>query len=174
MKQVVLFLALLIFISCNSRNRTVKDNGEFDTARRIIEIKNAMILKKGCDGIVEHRYNGIMPAAETEGIYYDLTLWSPAFSESGIFELDMTLLNIENGKDIIYRLYGKWHVYRTRENENEMTVYHLIPENSNKDFSTDFNVDFIYKTDSLIVFNRPVEWLASSEHKNDYILKLVQ
>jgi hypothetical protein len=120
--------------------------------------------KKGA--IIQKKYKGTIPAADGPGIVYDLTLYYQQDGpDGGVYELDATYLEAENGKDKTFSSTGKRAIKKGTPQNAEAIVYEMIPS----DGSTVFY--FLAEGDNLTLLNQDLQQAASDLN---YTLKLVQ
>ena len=88
--------------------------------------------KKGA--VVQKKYKGTIPAADGPGIVYDLTLFYQQDSDDGVYELDATYLEAENGKDQTFTSTGKRQVKKGTPADASAVIYELIPSDGSMVF----------------------------------------
>ena len=99
------------------------------------------------------------------GIVYDLTLFYQQDSDDGVYELDATYLEAENGKDQTFTSTGKRQVKKGTPADASAVIYELIPSDGSMVFY------FQAEGDSLTMLNQELQKAASNLN---YTLKLVQ
>ena len=104
-------------------------------------------------------------AADGPGIVYDLTLFYQQDSDDGVYELDATYLEAENGKDQTFTSTGKRQVKKGTPADASAVIYELIPSDGSMVFY------FQAEGDSLTMLNQELQKAASDLN---YTLKLVQ
>ncbi|RHJ84346.1 copper resistance protein NlpE [Parabacteroides sp. AM08-6] len=119
--------------------------------------------KKGA--VVQKKYKGTVPAADGPGIVYDLTLYYQQDSDDGVYELDATYLEAEDGKDQTFSSTGKRKVKKGVPTDASAVVYELIPSDGSMVFY------FQAEGDSLTMLNQELQKAASDLN---YTLTLVQ
>lgn len=119
--------------------------------------------KKGA--VVQKKYKGTVPAADGPGIVYDLTLFYQQDSEDGVYELDATYLEADNGQNQTFTSTGKRKVKTGTPADASAIVYELIPSDGSMVFY------FQAEGDSLTMLNQELQKAASDLN---YTLKLVQ
>lgn len=119
--------------------------------------------KKGA--VIQKKYKGTFPAADGPGIDYDLTLYYQQDSEDGVYELDATYLEAENGKDKTFSSTGKRHVKKGTPTDSAAVVYELIPSDGS------MTLYFLAEGNDLTLLNQDLQQAASDLN---YTLKLVQ
>lgn len=120
--------------------------------------------KKGA--VIQKRYKGTFPAADGPGIVYDLTLYYQQDSDDGVYEMDATYLEAENGKDKTFSSTGKRKVKHGTPSNSEAIVYELIPSDGDMAFY------FEAEGDSLTLLNKELQKATTTDL--NYTLKLVQ
>ena len=118
--------------------------------------------KKG--SVIQKKYKGTFPAADGPGIVYDLTLYYQQDSEDGVYEMDATYLEAENGQDKTFSSTGKRQVKHGTPANSEAVVYELIPSDGSMAFY------FQAEGDSLTLLNQELQKAASDLN---YTLTLV-
>ena len=119
--------------------------------------------KKGA--VIQKKYKGTFPAADGPGIVYDLTLYYQQDSEDGVYEMDATYLEAENGQDKTFSSTGKRQVKKGTPADASAIIYELIPSDGSMVFY------FQAEGDSLTMLNQELQKAASDLN---YTLKLVQ
>lgn len=77
-------------------------------------------------------YEGILPAADTEGIKYLLTIWSQENNGDGTYSLTTTYIGADKGKDQSFHSKGKSLTKRGMPSDKNATVYQLVPEDGSE------------------------------------------
>ena len=77
-------------------------------------------------------YEGILPAADCEGIKYLLTIQSQENSGNGNYSLTTTYIGADKGKDQSFQSKGKRLTQRGIPSNKNATVYQLIPEDGSE------------------------------------------
>jgi hypothetical protein len=95
----------------------------------------------------------------------DLTLFYQQDSDDGVYELDATYLEAENGKDQTFTSTGKRQVKKGTPADASAVIYELIPSDGSMVFY------FQAEGDSLTMLNQELQKAASDLN---YTLKLVQ
>lgn len=119
--------------------------------------------KKGA--VIQKKYKGTVPAADGPGIVYDLTLFYQQDGNDGVYELDATYLEAENGQNQTFASTGKRQVKKGTPADANAVVYELIPSDGTMIFY------FQAEGDSLTMLNQELQKAASDLN---YTLKLVQ
>ena len=104
---------------------------------------------------IQKKYKGTFPAADGPGIVYDLTLYYQQDSDDGVYEMDATYLEAENGKDKTFSSTGKRKVKHGTPSNSEAIVYELIPSDGDMAFY------FQAEGDSLTLLNQELQKAAS-------------
>lgn len=118
--------------------------------------------KKGA--VVQKKYKGTFPAADGPGIVYDLALFYQQDSDDGVYEMDATYLEAENGQDKTFSSTGKRKVKHGTPANSEAVVYELIPSDGSMSFY------FQAEGDSLTLLNQELQKATSDLN---YTLMLV-
>ena len=130
-----------------------------------VNMRDSLKLDPKKGAVVQKKYKGTIPAADGPGIVYDLTLFYQQDSDDGVYELDATYLEAENGKDQTFTSTGKRQVKKGTPADASAVIYELIPSDGSMVFY------FQAEGDSLTMLNQEVQKAASDLH---YTLKLVQ
>lgn len=135
------------------------------TKSRPINMRDSLKLDPKKGAVVQKRYKGTFPAADGPGIAYDLTLYYQQGSDDGVYELDATYIEAENGKDQTFTSTGRRQVKKGMPADASAIIYELIPNDG------EMNLYFLAEGDSLTMLNQDLEKAASGL---SYILKQVQ
>lgn len=119
--------------------------------------------KKGA--VIQKKYKGTVPAASGPGIVYDLTLYYQQDSEDGVYQMDATYLEAENGQNQTFTSTGKRKVKQGTPSDANAVVYELIPSDGS------VTVYMLAEGDNLTILNQELQQAASDLN---YTLKLVQ
>ena len=165
-----LFFAGIFLIACSGHasKQKNKDPEPIQTEKQKTDapnLKDSLKIKDGLGDIVEQRYEGILPAASGPGIKYDLTICSQENSGDGVFMLNMTYLEAENGKDETFTTTGKRLTLRGSAMNNDDTVYELVPSDGSG------STYFLVQGDSLTLLNSE---LKKAESNLNYTIVLVK
>ena len=108
-------------------------------------------------------YEGVLPAASCPGIRYTLTVRAPRHSGDGTFDLSLTYLEAEDGKDRTFRYSGRRWTQRGMPGNNDATIWQLVADGSGEKFN------FLVESDSvLVLLNEQGERISS---ELDYTLR---
>ena len=112
----------------------------------------------------ELHYEGVLPAADCPGIRYALTLRHREHSDDGTFQLQMTYLEAEDGKDITFSYTGRRLTLRCIPSDADATVWQLLVDGKEKEV---FN--FLCEDDqTLTLLNKDFE---KNDSQLNYSLK---
>ena len=112
----------------------------------------------------ELHYEGILPAADCPGIRYALTLRHREHSGDGTFQLQMTYLEAEDGKDVTFSYTGRRLTLRGIPSDADATVWQLLVDGKEKEV---FN--FLCEDDqTLTLLNKDFE---KNDSQLNYSLK---
>ena len=92
-----------------------------------VNMRDSLKLDPKKGAVVQKKYKGTIPAADGPGIVYDLTLFYQQDSDDGVYELDATYLEAENGKDQTFTSTGKRQVKKGTPADASAVIYELIP-----------------------------------------------
>lgn len=135
MKKIFFALATIgLLAACNGQKAeksTTSDEVIISaTPENTVNIQDSLIIVSGKGAVVERRYSGILPAADGPGIVYNLTMFFQQDSEDGVYQLETTYIEAENGEDKSFMAYGKRKVLRGIPSDPNAIVYELIPNNN--------------------------------------------
>ena len=116
--------------------------------------------------IGKRTYEGVLPAADTSGIRYTLTVRNREYSGDGTFVLAMTYLEAENGKDETVTYTGRRFTQRGSADDKDAVVWQLVADDG-----TVFNFLLSKEGTSLTLLNDKFEKPQSGLN---YTLRLVQ
>lgn len=116
-----------------------------------INMRDSLKLDPKKGSVIQKKYKGTFPAASGPGIVYDLTLYYQQDSEDGVYEMDATYLEAENGKDKKFSSIGNRKVKHGTPTNSEAVVYELIPSDGSMAFY------FQAEGDSLTLLNQELE-----------------
>lgn len=178
MKKYVALVGFLgLLVACNGskqKNETfLNDQGEIDEiiieedipAYPVINIKDSLKINPEKGSVVENRYSGILPGANS-AIEYDLTLFFQQDSKGGVYEINMKYLDAENDVENTFKSYGKREVIIGMVGDPKAIVYQLTPydrEESKINFA-------LTKEGNLMILD---EDLKKIESEHAYILKRI-
>lgn len=154
MKYLFPIFILALFIGCQS-NADKKQSSENSNPATTQTNEDLEIRE----------YEGLLPCADCPGIRYNLKLQNKEHTGDGTFELDMTYLEAENGKDATFSSTGKWITLRGDADDINATVYQLNPD------SVESIMNFLMLGDSLVMLDRDQKRIDSGLN---YTLKLKQ
>ena len=129
-----------------------------------VNIRDSLKVDPKKGAVIQKKYKGTFPAADGPGIVYDLTLYYQQDSEDGVYEMDATYLEAENGQDKTFSSTGKRQVKHGTPANSEAVVYELIPSDGSMAFY------FQAEGDSLTLLNQELQKAASDLN---YTLTLV-
>ena len=137
MKKILYAACIAVLFSCSGNMKKTADG-------KNVNMKDSLRIESGLGEVEERQYRGILPAADCEGIKYQLTLWNQQHSGDGVFDLDMTYLGVKDRQDTTFYSYGHWVTLKGRPGD-ESVIYQLHPDASEGD------VNFLFRGDSLIM-----------------------
>lgn len=130
-----------------------------------INMRDSLKVDPGKGAVIQKKYKGTIPAADGPGIVYDLTMYYQQDAEGdGVFEMDATYLEADNGQDKTYTTTGKTKVRKGTPSNSSAYVYELIPSDGEAAFY------FQAEGDSLTMLNQQLQQAASGFN---YVLKQV-
>lgn len=130
-----------------------------------VNMRDSLKVDPNKGAVIQKRYKGTVPAADGPGIVYDLTIYYQEETPEGVFELDQTYLDADNGEDKTFSTTGKQKRKKGSAADASALVYELIPSDG------DASLYFEVQGDSLIMLNDALEQAASGL---DYILTAVK
>lgn len=135
------------------------------TEEKPVNMRDSLQVDPQKGAVIQKRYKGTVPAADGPGIVYDVTVYYQADAPEGVFEMDVTYLEAENGRDHTFSTAGKQKIRKGTPADAEATVYELVPNDG------DLTTYFLLQGDSLIMLNDALEQAASGL---SYTLKAVE
>jgi len=175
MKKFVLAIAALgVLAACNNtqkQNKTpvmVEEEEMVITTSepRPVNMRDSLVMENGKGTVIERQYSGLLPAADGPGIEYDLTLFFQEDSEGGVYAMNMTYIEAEDGQDRSFPSYGKRKIEHGIKGDNKAIVYTLIPNNGDEDMSF-----VLTKEGNLTLLDQNKERIDSP---HNYTLKLIK
>lgn len=101
-KLLVLLLIPLMAASCLNRAKKAAEE------RAEASLADSLKIEAGYGAVVEDVYEGTLPAADTPGQVWVLTFYHQEFAPHGVYHLNQTFLEAENGKDKSFESSGTW------------------------------------------------------------------
>lgn len=99
-----------------------------DKKSKPINMRDSLKVDSKKGAVIQKKYKGTIPAADGPGIVYDLILfYQQDDSDGGVYELDATYLEAENGKDATFTSTGQRKVKKGTPSNADAVVYELIP-----------------------------------------------
>lgn len=135
------------------------------TSTKPVNMRDSLKVDPKKGAVIQKQYKGTFPAADGPGIVYELTLFYQQDSNDGVYEMDATYLEADNGNDKTFSSTGKQKVKHGTPSNSNAVVYELIPS----DGSTTFY--FLAEGDSLTLLNQDMQKAPSNLN---YTLVLVQ
>lgn len=136
-----------------------------EKASKPVNMRDSLKVDPKKGAVIQKKYKGTFPAADGPGIVYDLTLYYQQDSNDGVYEMDATYLEAENGQDKTFTSTGKRKVKQGTPANSEAVVYELIPSDGDMAFY------FQAEGDSLTLLNQELQKAASNLN---YTLTLVK
>lgn len=118
------------------------------SAEQQVAILDSLKIADGAGEIESEHFVGELPAADCPGIIYDLTIYHQKYSGDGVYNLKMTYLEAENGKDVIFEEQGRQYTLRGDANDPNATVLQLVSFGSPQ-----YPTNFLDLGDSLTMLN---------------------
>ena len=110
--------------------------------------------KKGA--VVKKKYKGTIPVSDGPGIVYDLVMYYQDIDGDGVYELDATYWEADNGNNQTFTSTGKRKVRKGTPFDSEVIVYELIPSDGSMAFY------FLVEGDSLTMLNQDLQKAPSN------------
>lgn len=98
-----------------------------DKKSKPINMRDSLKVDSNKGAVIQKQYKGTVPAADGPGIVYDLILFYQQDGDNGVYEMDATYLEAEDGQDVTYTSTGKQRVKKGTPSNAEAVVYELIP-----------------------------------------------
>ena len=153
MKRLIVALSILILTSCGF-TYTVTDV-KTDTILDSLTKEQRVKLKLG---EVEQRvYEDTVPAASCPGMIYKFTLYNVKRATDGVYEMNLTYIEAEDGVDKSFKSSGRWSVVSGIPSDSTAIVYKFI------DFDTTADaMNLLYNDSSLTFLTKDLELIKSS------------
>ncbi|WP_455641395.1 copper resistance protein NlpE N-terminal domain-containing protein [Parabacteroides sp.] len=136
-----------------------------DKAAKPVNMRDSLKVDPKKGSVIQKKYKGTFPAADGPGIDYDLVLFYQQDSDDGVYEMDATYLEAEDGQDQTFSSTGKRKVKKGTPSNSEAIVYELIPSDGTMTYY------FLAEGDSLTLLTQDLQKAASGLN---YTLTLVQ
>lgn len=147
-------MGVVLLFSCSGKVKRTADGER-------VNMRDSLTIESGLGEVKERQYQGLLPAADCEGIRYKLTLWNQQHSGDGVYDLDMTYLGVKDGQDTTFYSYGHWVTLKGKTG-NESLIYQLHAD------TPDDNMNFLFRGDSLILLGENMQPAVS---KLNYTLR---
>lgn len=136
-----------------------------DKAAKPVNMRDSLKVDPKKGSVIQKKYKGTFPAADGPGIDYDLVLFYQQDSDDGVYEMDATYLEAEDGQNQTFSSTGKRKVKKGTPSNSEAIVYELIPSDGTMTYY------FLAEGDSLTLLTQDLQKAASGLN---YTLILVQ
>ncbi|MCD8267476.1 MAG: copper resistance protein NlpE [Parabacteroides sp.] len=136
-----------------------------DKAAKPVNMRDSLKVDPKKGSVIQKKYKGTFPAADGPGIDYDLVLFYQQDSDDGVYEMDATYLEAEDGQNQTFSSTGKRKVKKGTPSNSEAIVYELIPSDGTMTYY------FLAEGDSLTLLTQDLQKAASGLN---YTLMLVQ
>lgn len=95
---------------------------------RTMSLYDSLEIKDNMGEVMEHEYEGTLPAADGPGIHYELEMVRQEKNDEGVFQLATTYLEADDdGMDQTFYTTGKVRKTTGAPGDNKAVVYELIP-----------------------------------------------
>lgn len=123
---MVLAACTLLICSCGNKTKKNATTEEMSPTTEL-NIRDSVKQVDGLGKIIEEIYEGPIPAADTPGQNYLLTLYKQKDADSGVFDLKQTFKDADNGEDKIFHTYGEWMIFDGTSDYPGNKIYQLTP-----------------------------------------------
>lgn len=130
-----------------------------------VDMRDSLKTDSADGPVVRKEYKGTIPAADGPGIVYDLTLYYQEKGKEGVYRMNATYLQADNGNDQTFTTTGKQRIKKGIPGNANATVYELLPSDGSVSFY------FLVEDNSLTMLNQDLEKASSGLN---YTLKEVQ
>lgn len=139
---------------------------ETPAASRPVNMRDSLMMEEGKGTVIERKYHGLLPGADVPGIEYDLTLFFQQDSDNGVYALNMTYLEAEDGEDMTFPSYGKRKVMTGIPDDSRAIVYRLEPNDGSDimNFQLMQNGDLTLLDDDMKKIDTPFNYTLKREH----------
>lgn len=137
-KLLLLFAIAALIVSCQSKGNKIETVSESEN-------DSIFMLNDSTLGDLEtYTYEGILPAADCEGIKYLLAIQEQENDSTGTYTLTTTYIGADNGKDKIFTSTGKRMILQGTPGNKNTVVYQLIPNDGSE------KINFLAEGDSAL------------------------
>lgn len=140
-KLVFMFATAALVLSCQSKGNKAEMIESEVVEEGIVTTPDPTI-----EGMVAQTYEGVLPAADCEGVNYNLVILTEEDSVGGdgLYQLTATYLGADNGKDKTLKSKGKKVTLHGTPKNKKATAYKLVPEDGSE------SINFLVATDSTL------------------------
>lgn len=161
MKKLLFVLAAAaLVVSCQSKGHKAEMTSES------MEDSVFMVNDSTIGELQTYTYEGMLPAADCEGIEYQLILQAIAPDSVGNYTLNTTYIGADNGKDQKFTEKGKTKVVRGTVDDQNAVIIQLVSNNGEE------VINFLAENDSVLTMVGPDYKKADS--KLNYSIKKVK
>ena len=159
MKYCFIVLLALISVSCDFTG--VVDN--YTSSIVMFDSLKVDIKPELGDGITTRVYEDTIPAASCPGMIYKFTVHNQELASYGVYELSVTMIEAEDGKDVVFKESGKWSTMTGIPSDSTAIVYRFI------EFPKADTLNLLYNAESLTFLSKNME---TAESKLNYTLPI--
>ena len=123
---------------------------------KAVNMRESLKVDPNKGSVVKKKYKGTIPTADGPGIVYDLVMYYQDNNGDGVYELDATYWEAENGNNQTFTSTGKRKVRKGIPTNAEAIVYELIPSDGSMIFY------FLAEGDSLTMLNQDLQKAPSN------------
>lgn len=135
---------------------SLNDNGR-------INVLDSLKVQSDLGQLQTRVYKGVLPAASCSGIEYQVTLYNYEHSGDGVYEMVLTYIDADEGRNSTYETTGRMYTLRGDAVDKNAVVYQLVP------FAEGETVNFLYQQDRLQLLDQELKPIDS---KLNYSLEL--
>ena len=137
-KLLFVLVAAALVVSCQSKGNKAEITSES------MEDSVFMVNDSTIGELQTYTYEGLLPAADCEGIQYQLVLQAVSPDSVGNYTLNTTYIGADKGKDKKFTEKGKTKVVRGTVDDQNAVIIQLVGENG------DEVINFLAENDSVL------------------------
>lgn len=120
-------------------------------ANKPVNMRDSLKIDSKKGAVMQKKYKGKFPTAAGSDIDYDLTLYYQQDSDDGVYEMDATYVETDNGQNQTYTSTGKRKVKHGTSSNSDAVVYELIPSDGTMSYY------FLAVGDSLLLLDEDMQ-----------------
>ena len=105
----------VVAASCGQRVKKIEEQKAQDEVA-VLTLRDSVHLVEGLGPIVESTFTGVIPAASNPGQRLVLTFYHQEYGAVGVYHLERTYFEANDGQDEIFEETGRWTMLETDGN----------------------------------------------------------